>query len=124
MHSETRKLEQSLKKLMEMCTSEESDISTTPKKQKLTALDKLLGPKNLTMETCTFDSELERYLAESSVSQKQNPLIWWKTNFSHYKSLSSVAQRLLCIPAMSASSDRIFSKACLTVTKYLKPKTC
>ena len=75
--SEARKLKQSLKELMEMYTSEESDIApVTPKKQKLTALDKLLGPENLTMETCTFDSELERYLAESPVSRKQNPLIW------------------------------------------------
>ena len=64
--SETRKLEQFLKELMEMCTSEEKDICialATPKKQKLTALDKLLGPENLTMETCIFDSELVRYLA-------------------------------------------------------------
>ena len=122
--SEARKLKQSLKELMEMYTSDESDISAIPKKQKLTALDKLLGPENLSMETCIFDSELERYLAESPVSRKQNPLIWWKTNSSRYKGLSSVVQRL-CMPATSKSLERIFAKAGLTVTKLrscLKPK--
>jgi len=76
------------------------------------------------METCIFDSELERYLAESPVSRKQNPLIWWKTNSSRYKGLSSVVQRL-CMPATSTSLERIFAKAGLTVTKLrscLKPK--
>ena len=126
--SEARKLKQSLKELMEMYTSEDSVGSfspATPKKQKLTALDKLLGPENLTMEPCTFDSELEKYFAELPISRKENPLIWWKENSSRYKSLSSVAQRLLCMPATSTSSERIFSKAGLTVTKLrscLKPK--
>ena len=112
---------------MEMYTSEESDISispTTPKKQKLTALDKLLGPKNLTMETCTFDSELERYLAESSVSRKQNPLIWWKTNSSRYK-VYLLLFSVYCVYLLRQhpqTVDSIISKARLTVTKYLKPK--
>ena len=126
--SEARKLKQSLKELMEMYTSEDSVgyfSPATPKNQKLTALDKLLGPENLTMEPCTFNSELEKYFAELPISRKENPLIWWKENSSHYKSLSSVAQRLLCMPATSTSSERIFSKAGLTVTKLrscLKPK--
>ena len=81
------------------------------KQQKLTALDKLLGPENLTMEPCMFDSELEKYFAELPISRKENPLIWWKENSSCYKSLSSVAQHLLCMPATSISSERIFSKA-------------
>ena len=77
------------------------------------------------MEPCIFDSELEKYFAELPISRKENPLIWWKENSSRYKSLSSVAQRLLCMPATSTSSERIFSKAGLTVTKLrscLKPK--
>jgi len=72
------------------------------------------------METCIFDSELERYLAESPISRKQNRLILWKTDSSCYKGISCVAQHLLCMPA----SEKIFSKARSTVTKLscLKPK--
>jgi len=59
--SEARKLKLSLKELMEMYASEDGDDSSPvkPKKQKLTALDKLLGPENLTLEPCSFDNEIE-----------------------------------------------------------------
>ena len=126
--SETRKLKESLIELMDLYTSEDNASSpspATPKKQKLTALDKLLGPEELAMKPPTFENELEKYLAESPVSRKQNPLTWWKENTSHFKSLSCVAQCLLCMPATSTSWERIFSKAGLTVTKLrscLKPK--
>jgi len=75
--SETRKLKESLKELMEMHAGEDGNSSLSPvtsKKRKLTTLDKLLGPENLTMEPPTFDSELEKYLSELPISQKDNPL--------------------------------------------------
>ena len=88
--SEARKLKLSLKELMEMYASEDGDGSSPvkPKKQKLTALDKLLGPENLTLEPRSFDNEIEKYLAEVSISRKENPLTWWRENSSRYKSLS------------------------------------
>ena len=126
--SETKKLKESLLELMDMYTSGDNTGSPSPaapKKQKLTALDKLLGPEELMIKPPTFENELEKYLAESPISRKQNPLTWWRENTSRFKSLSCVAQRLLCMPATSTSSERIFSKAGLTVTKLrscLKPK--
>jgi len=47
---------------MEMHASEDGDGSSPvkPKKQKLIALDKLLGPGNLTLEPCSFDNEIEK----------------------------------------------------------------
>ena len=45
------------------------------------------------------------------------PLSWWKLNQSKYKILSEVALRVLCIPATSAPSERVFSVAGLTIAK-------
>ena len=39
-----------------------------------------------------------------------NPLDWWRAH-SHFKLLSIVAKKILCVPATSASSERVFSDA-------------
>ena len=44
-----------------------------------------------------------------------DPLKWWSTKIDKYHYLSQVAQRLLCIPATSASAERAFSSAGLTI---------
>jgi len=84
---------------MEMYVSEDGDCSpVNPKKQKLTALDKLLSPENLTMEPPTFDNELEKYLAELPVSRKRNPLTWWKWSFQKGVLYCSVLAVYACLP--------------------------
>lgn len=45
-----------------------------------------------------------------------NPLVWWKNNDKAYPHLAVLARRILCIPATSASSERVFSTAGATVT--------
>jgi hypothetical protein len=45
-----------------------------------------------------------------------NPLDWWKRH-SHFLFLSSVAKRILCVPATSASSERVFSDAGNVITE-------
>ena len=48
--------------------------STAAKKQKLTALDKLLGPEQLSQESLTLENELEKYLAEPPIQKKKTLL--------------------------------------------------
>ena len=132
--SEIKKLKQAPIELISMEAEQKTESSTTltdsaipaiPKKQKLTTLDKLLGPEQLSQESSTLENELEKYLAEPPFSKKDNPLSWWKANATCYNTLSSVARRLLCMPATSPSSERVFSIAESTITKLrscLKPK--
>ena len=46
-----------------------------------------------------------------------NPLLWWKIHAVEFPQLAKLARRVLCIPATSAPSERIFSVAGLTATK-------
>lgn len=45
-----------------------------------------------------------------------NPLQWWRDNQFKYPVVSKFARRILCIPATSAPSERVFSAAGLTIT--------
>jgi len=52
-------------------------------------------------EECTFNCPLDR----------------WKMNQVRFPHLANLAQRLLCIPATLAPSERVFSNAGLTIAK-------
>ena len=51
------------------------------------------------------------YFGEHPLSKKENPLTWWKKNAAHYPTLAKLAKSLLCIPATSTPSERLFSAA-------------
>jgi len=78
---------------------------------------------NLMRIMASIDAEMTLYAREPSLplqdaQQKFTcPLSWWKLNQSKYKILSEVALRVLCIPATSAPSERVFSVAGLTIAK-------
>ncbi|XP_073691495.1 E3 SUMO-protein ligase ZBED1-like [Garra rufa] len=60
--------------------------------------------------------EMKNYLQDRTKIDS-GPLGWWKKNQDRYPNLARVAKRLLCIPATSTPSERIFSKAGFIVNK-------
>ena len=72
-----------------------------------------------------LEDELERYRARPAASifintttkEYRNPLIWWKYNKADFPIMSELARILLCIPATSAPSERIFSLASRVISK-------
>ena len=55
---------------------------------------------------------------------KQKKALWWKSNEHRFCQLASLARAVLCIPATSTHSERVFSTARITVNKLrgcLKP---
>lgn len=56
-------------------------------------------------------SEVIKYKAEPPLCLTANPLCWWKTNELQFPFLSKLAKALLCIPATSVPSERVFSTA-------------
>jgi hypothetical protein len=56
-------------------------------------------------------------LVSETTGRFTDVLEWWKYNERHYPMLSSPARIVLCIPATSAPSERIFSVANLILSK-------
>ena len=84
----------------------------------------LLGPEQLSQDS-TLENELKNYLAEAPIPRKENSFPSWKANATRFNTLPFVARRLLCMPAISTSAERVFSTVGLTITKLrinLKPK--
>jgi len=78
-------------------------------------------------ETAPTDELTLYLLAQFSYDQISNVIDFWKTIGSkQFPKLSKIANRLLCIPASSASSERAFSKLQNIARKrreHLKPST-
>ena len=68
------------------------------------------------------EDELKRYREEGNLTvfvndnEYNNPLIWWKTKQLKFPTVAKLAKKYLSIPATSASSERIFSKARRIIT--------
>ncbi|KZC12193.1 Zinc finger BED domain-containing protein 4 [Dufourea novaeangliae] len=62
-------------------------------------------------------AELDNYLKERIEVLESDPVEYWKINAIRYPKLSKLAQKLLCCPATSVPSERIFSKAGNIVSK-------
>lgn len=56
------------------------------------------------------ENESRRYFKEANIPRKADPLQWWKLNEVQFPHLKMLAQKYLCIPATSVSSERLFSK--------------
>ncbi len=55
--------------------------------------------------------ELQHYVDEASPALDANPLAWWKEHNHHFPNIANIAIKLLCIPATSTPSERLFSTA-------------
>ncbi|CAM9556763.1 unnamed protein product, partial [Hapterophycus canaliculatus] len=62
-------------------------------------------------------SEVLRYKGLGRLPMDRNPLAWWDSHQQSLPLLREIAMRVLCVPASSAASERLFSKAGLTETK-------
>lgn len=90
------------------------------------------GPNNATVETVQQKVERElknflQYPIDPAVlkSPTFDVLKWWRKNHPMYPLLSKFAQRIICVPATSTPSERVFSTAGNIVTKnrsMLKPE--
>lgn len=59
-----------------------------------------------------------RYFAmDVDIDEIRSPLEWWRVHRGAFPILSKLAARYLTIPASSASCERVFSQAGLTLTK-------
>lgn len=61
-------------------------------------------------------AQLEMYLSEPQISHNMDTFEWWATREKRYPALADLARKYLCIPATSASSERVFSTAGNIVT--------
>ena len=55
--------------------------------------------------------ELKHYLDEESPAVDANPLKWWKEYNYKFPNVGNIAKKLLCIPATSTPSERLFFTA-------------
>lgn len=98
-------------------------VEVQPCKKSKSAFDVLLDEEEESSDN-NCEAEVNQYFAEKVVSRETDPLQWWKLNEFRFKTLSKVAKSILCVPATSTASERLFSIAGLTVTNLrscLKP---
>ena len=57
-----------------------------------------------------------KYMGANEEVKFNNPLSWWSGNCRQFPLLSILARRILCIPATSAPTERVFSTAGLTIS--------
>ena len=103
--------------------STSSDDPPAPKRTK-SAFDILLGEEDVATSSDTCDAQLAQFFVEKAAPHSTDPIEWWRQNEFQFPQLAEVARSVLCVPATSTPSERLFSTAGLTVTKLrncLKP---
>ncbi|XP_065199244.1 zinc finger BED domain-containing protein 4-like [Sycon ciliatum] len=72
-----------------------------------------------TTSSAASDCEVEvtQFFTEKQVGSSVDPLDWWRTNADRFPTMARLAKRVLCIPATSVPSERVFSAAGIIVSK-------
>lgn len=96
-----------------------SEDTDEPKKKKQKNIFSFIDEQKEN-NSCSKNNEVEEYLKEPSIEQKENPLKYWKSKSSSYPNLAVIAKQVLSIPGSSAPVERLFSVA----GKVFKPDRC
>ena len=112
--------------LMQATSDDQSDEQppAAKKSKKDSALYFLLGTSSEAEDHLTVNDELEYFLKEPAQDPDSDALQWWAKNHERFPTLSKLAKKLMCIPATSVPSERVFSTSGNIVTKLrssLKP---
>ncbi len=80
------------------------------------------GGSKHTVDRAKLESDLilevnEYFKIDTNIEEPISPIDWWASLRGSFKHLSVLAARLLSIPASSASVERVFSQAGLTLSK-------
>ncbi len=113
-----------------ICDEGEEPLSKRPKRK--SAMQFLLtgsmedDQQQDTFSSLTVGDEVNKFMKLPDLHPDSDPLLWWKENGKHFPKMSLYARKLLCVPATSVPSERIFSVAGSIVTKRranLKPES-
>ncbi|XP_041654041.1 E3 SUMO-protein ligase ZBED1-like [Cheilinus undulatus] len=55
--------------------------------------------------------EVSAYTSMPTIPVEKDPLQWWKANEDEFPRLAKLARKVLCVPATSVSSERLFSSS-------------
>ena len=96
----------------------ESEPHHKMRKTEMNAWDILLGDEEQPIDSNNSrQQECDSYWAEKTRARDGDPLKWWSVKQEAYPSIARLAKRLLCIPATSAASERVFSTTGNTITQ-------
>ena len=62
------------------------------------------------LNTEMFNYE-KQFVTNTDDTKKFNPLAWWGKNSLKYPLMSKIAKSILCVPASSSETERVFSTA-------------
>lgn len=78
---------------------------------KIITMKKQENKQSADMKSTLAFQEVSAYTALPTISVDKDPLQWWKDNEEEFPRLAKLAQKILCIPATSVASERLFSSS-------------
>eukprot|EP00117_Sycon_ciliatum_P037803 scpid87563/ scgid28199/ len=68
-------------------------------------------------ESVQMKKEVEAYFSETPAPSSTDPLQWWRLNECRFPHIAEIAKAVLCTPATSVPSERVFSAVGHIVSK-------
>ena len=90
------------------CVKPTQFVEVQPSRKKIkTAFDIVFGEEKESSDN-NCKAELNQYFVEKVATRDTDHLQWWKLNEFRFKTLAKVAKSILCVPATSTASKRLF----------------